>query len=44
MSTRDENLDKAREHYETRSDRRPKQTWDENTKRWVKMEKRVDSQ
>lgn len=34
--SKENNLEKAREHYETRADRRPKQTWDDEKKVWVK--------
>lgn len=33
---RQDDMDWAREHYETRADRRPKQRWDEKLKQWVK--------
>lgn len=38
MRTREVNdrIEEARVHYETRSQRRPRQTWDEESKQWVK--------
>jgi hypothetical protein len=32
-------LDKAREHYNTRKDRRPKQVWNDQTKSWEKTDR-----
>lgn len=36
METQENRLEEAREHYNTRADRRPKQHWDDAQKCWVK--------
>jgi hypothetical protein len=35
VSTFEDNVAKAREHYNTRASRRPRQTWNEDTKEWI---------
>lgn len=34
--TKEDNLEKARQHYLTRAERRPKQTWDKKNGGWSK--------
>lgn len=35
--TKEDNLEKARQHYNTRADRRPRQVWNPKTREWVKL-------
>jgi hypothetical protein len=36
MATKDDNVEAARLHYQNRKNNRPKQTWDEDLRVWIK--------